>query len=62
MAIYTIAIILLIIMIVGITRQDNSSMKTVAYANDLTADGKITQLKKCLRYTVCTRSQIWLLS
>ena len=52
MAICTIAIIPLIIMIVGITRQDNSSMKTVAYANDLTAAGKITQLKKCLRYTV----------
>ena len=46
MAIYAIAIILLILMIVDITHQDDSSMKTAAYADDFTAAGKITQLKK----------------
>ena len=45
MAIYAIAIIPLILMIVDISHQDDSSTKTAAYADDLTA-GKITQLKK----------------
>ena len=46
MEIYAIAIIPLILMIVDITRQDDSSTKTAAYADDFIAAGKITQLKK----------------
>ena len=46
MAIYGIAIIPLILMIVDIKHQDDSSTKTAAYADDFTAAGKITQLKK----------------
>ena len=46
MAIYSIAIIPLILMIVDITYQDDSSTKTAAYADDFTTAGKITQLKK----------------
>ena len=45
MAIYATARIPLILMIVDISHQDDSSTKTAAYADDLTA-GKITQLKK----------------
>ena len=45
-AVYVIAIIPLILMIVDITHQDDSSTKTAAYADDFTAAGKITQLKK----------------
>ena len=41
------AIIPLILMIVDITHQDDSSTKTTTYADDFTAAGKITQLKKC---------------
>ena len=41
-----IAIIPLILVIVDITHQDGSSTKTVAYADDFTAAGKIHQLKK----------------
>ena len=33
-------------MIINITHEDDSSMKTAAYADDFTAVGKITQLKK----------------
>ena len=46
MAIYSIAIIPLILMIVDITCQDDSSTKTAAYADDFTTAGKIIQLKK----------------
>ena len=45
-AIYAITVIPLILMIVDITRQDNSSTKTVAYADNFTAARKITQPKK----------------
>ena len=46
MAIYAIAIAPLILMIVDITHQNDSSTKTAAYADDFKAAGKITQLKK----------------
>lgn len=46
MAVYAITVIPLILMIVDITRQDNSSTKTVAYADNFTAARKITQPKK----------------
>ena len=46
MAIYTIAIIPLIPMIVNITHQDDSSTKTAVYADDFTAAGNTTQLRK----------------
>ena len=64
MAIYAIAIIPLILVIVDITHQDGSSTKTVAYADDFTAAGKIHQLKKkkIVGYSMSTQSQIWLLS
>ena len=45
-AIYAIAITPLILMIVDITRQDDSSTKIAAYADGVTTAGKITQLKK----------------
>ena len=45
-AIYAKAIIPLILLIVDISHQDDSSTKTAAYADDLTAAGKITQLRK----------------
>ena len=56
MAMYAITVIPLILMIVDITRQDNSFTKTVAYADDFTAARKITQPK------MSTWFQIWLLS
>ena len=46
MAIYAMAIIPLILMIVDITHQNDLSTKTTAYADDFIASGKITQLKK----------------
>ena len=46
MAIYAIAIIPPILMLVDITHHDNSSTKIAAYKDDFTAVGKITQLKK----------------
>ena len=46
MAIYAIATIPLILMIVDIIHQDDSSTKTAAFADDFTAGGKIAQLKK----------------
>ena len=45
-AIYVIAIIPLILMLVNITHQDDSSTKTATYADDFTAAGKITQIGK----------------
>ena len=45
-AIYAIAITTLILMIVDITHQDDSSTKTAAYADDFTAANKMNQLKK----------------
>ena len=44
MAIYAMAIIPLILMIVDTTHQDDFSTKTAAYADDFKAVGKITQL------------------
>ena len=46
MGVYAIGIIPLILMIVNITHQDDSSTKTAAYADEFTAACKITQLKK----------------
>ena len=46
MVVHAIAIIQLILMIVDIRHQDNSSTKTAVYVDDFTAVGKITQLKK----------------
>ena len=44
-AIYAIAIITMILMIVDITSKIDDSTKTAAYADDVTAAGKIIQLK-----------------
>ena len=46
MAIYAIAITPLILILVDITHLDDSSTKTATSADDFTAAGKITQLKK----------------
>ena len=46
MAIYAIAIIPLFLMLANITHLDDFSTKTAAYADDFTAAGKSTQLKK----------------
>ena len=46
MAIYAIAIIPLILMLVDISHYDDPSTKTAAYADDFTAAGKVVQLKK----------------
>ena len=62
MAIYAIAIIPLILMIVDISQQDDSATKTVTYEDDFTAAGKITQLKKWWEGSTSAPSQIWLLS
>ena len=62
MVVHAIAIIQLILMIVDITHQDNSSTKTAVYTDDFTAVGKITQLKKMVGCTISARSQIWQLS
>ena len=45
-AIYAIAITTLILMVVDITHQDDSSTKTAAYVDDFTAANKMNQLKK----------------
>ena len=45
MAVYAIAIIPMILMIVDITSKIDDSTKTAAYADDVTAAGKTIQLK-----------------
>ena len=45
MAVYAIAIIPMILMIVNITSKIDDSTKTTAYADDVTAAGKIIQSK-----------------
>ena len=45
MPVYAIAIIPMILMIVDITSKIDDSTKTAAYADDVTAAGKIIQLK-----------------
>ena len=52
MALYTIAIIQMILMIVDITSKIYDSTKTAAYADDVTAAGRITQLKNWWK-TLC---------
>ena len=45
MAVYAIAIVPMILLIVDITSKTDDSTKTAAYADDDTAAGKIIQLK-----------------
>ena len=52
MAVYAIAIIPMILMIVDITSKIDESTKTAAYADDVTAAGKIIQLKNWWK-TLC---------
>ena len=52
MAVYAIAIIPMILMIVDITSKTDDSTKTAAYADDVTAAGKIIQLKNWWK-TLC---------
>ena len=52
MAVYAIAIIPMILMIVDITSKIDDSTKTAAYADDVTAAGKIIQLKNWWK-TLC---------
>ena len=52
MAVYAIAVIPLIQMIVDITRTIDDSTKTGAYADDVTSAGKIIQLKNWWK-TLC---------
>ena len=52
MAVYTIAIIPMILMIVDITSKIDDSTKTAAYADNVTAAGKIVQLKNWWK-TLC---------
>ena len=49
-------------MIINITHEDDSSMKTAAYADDFTAVGKITQLKKWWDMLCQLGPNFWLLS
>ena len=52
MAVYAIAIVLMILLIVDITSKTDDSTKTAAYADDVTAAGKIIQLKNWWK-TLC---------
>ena len=52
MAVYDIAIIPIILMIVGLTSKIDDSTETAAYADDVTAAGKIIQLRNCWK-TLC---------
>ena len=58
MAVYVIAIIPMILMIVDITKEIDASTKTAAYADDATAAGKIIQL---VENTLHARCQIRIL-
>ena len=56
MAVYAIAIIPMILMIVDITSKIDNSTKTAAYADHVTDAGKFIQLKKSIEIMVnCKR-------
>ena len=47
MAVYVIAIIPMILMIVDITGKIDDSAETATYVDDVTAAGKVIQLRNC---------------
>ena len=61
MAVYAIAIILMILMIVDITSKTDDSTKTAAYTDDVTAAGKIIQLKNWWRPLCMVGPKFWIL-
>lgn len=50
----------MILMIPGITSKIDDSTKTAAYADDVTAAGKVIQLKALVENTSHDRSQNWI--